>query len=248
MSSIVIKGDTSGQIEIAAPAVAGSNTLTLPASTGNIATTSDIADASNIVGANGTAGQVLQSDGDGTMSWADAGGGSYVLTGSTIISNGASTVNFGSSAFDSSLYGGYMIALTNVQPNTQSRILLRFSTNGGSTWNSSGIYSWKTFDFYSTASSQNSDTSGRLMSNNVGNASAGDEYGVSGLLYLSNPANGKMANLDNHLMWIDGISNLQFGRSVVQFRSTTAINGIQFFWESGTFQGGEIRIYGLTKA
>ena len=36
MSSIVIKGDTSGQIEIAAPAVAGSNTLTLPASTGTI--------------------------------------------------------------------------------------------------------------------------------------------------------------------------------------------------------------------
>ena len=44
MSSIVIKGDTSGQIEIAAPAVAGSTTLTLP--TGN--------------------GTVLLSDGDGS--------------------------------------------------------------------------------------------------------------------------------------------------------------------------------------
>jgi hypothetical protein len=36
MSSIVIKGDTSGQIEIAAPAVAGTNTITLPASSGTI--------------------------------------------------------------------------------------------------------------------------------------------------------------------------------------------------------------------
>ena len=36
MSSIVIKGDTSGQIEIAAPAVAGSTTLTLPTGSGNI--------------------------------------------------------------------------------------------------------------------------------------------------------------------------------------------------------------------
>ena len=36
MSSIVIKGNTSGQIEIAAPAVAGTNTLTLPASSGTI--------------------------------------------------------------------------------------------------------------------------------------------------------------------------------------------------------------------
>jgi len=36
MSSVVISGDTSGQVTLAAPAVAGSNTLTLPAATGNI--------------------------------------------------------------------------------------------------------------------------------------------------------------------------------------------------------------------
>lgn len=36
MSSIVVSGDTSGAITIAAPAVAGTNTLTLPASTGTI--------------------------------------------------------------------------------------------------------------------------------------------------------------------------------------------------------------------
>ena len=38
MSSIVIKGDTSGQIEIAAPAVAGSTTLTLPTGSGDFIT------------------------------------------------------------------------------------------------------------------------------------------------------------------------------------------------------------------
>lgn len=37
MSSIVVSGDTSGAITIAAPAVAGTNTLTLPASTGTVA-------------------------------------------------------------------------------------------------------------------------------------------------------------------------------------------------------------------
>lgn len=36
MSSVVIKGDTSGQITLAAPAVAGTNTLSLPASTGTV--------------------------------------------------------------------------------------------------------------------------------------------------------------------------------------------------------------------
>jgi hypothetical protein len=36
MSSIVISGDTSGAITLAAPAVAGTNTATLPASTGTV--------------------------------------------------------------------------------------------------------------------------------------------------------------------------------------------------------------------
>jgi len=39
MSSIVVSGDTSGSITIAAPAVAGTNTLTLPALTGTVLTT-----------------------------------------------------------------------------------------------------------------------------------------------------------------------------------------------------------------
>jgi len=36
MSSVVIAGDTSGQVTLAAPAVAGSNTATLPAATGEL--------------------------------------------------------------------------------------------------------------------------------------------------------------------------------------------------------------------
>jgi hypothetical protein len=39
MASIVVTGDTSGSITLSAPAVAGSNTLTLPANTGTIITT-----------------------------------------------------------------------------------------------------------------------------------------------------------------------------------------------------------------
>ena len=42
MADIVLNGNTSGAITIAAPAVAGTNTLTLPASTSTIATTADV--------------------------------------------------------------------------------------------------------------------------------------------------------------------------------------------------------------
>jgi hypothetical protein len=42
MASLVLTGDTSGQVTIAAPAVAGTTTLTLPATTGTVALTSDV--------------------------------------------------------------------------------------------------------------------------------------------------------------------------------------------------------------
>jgi len=42
MSSVVISGDTSGAITLAAPAVAGTNTATLPAATGTIMVTGNI--------------------------------------------------------------------------------------------------------------------------------------------------------------------------------------------------------------
>ena len=56
MSSIVIKGNTSGQVEIAAPDVAGSTTLTLPANTGNIVTTGDSGTVTQGMVASGVAG------------------------------------------------------------------------------------------------------------------------------------------------------------------------------------------------
>jgi hypothetical protein len=52
LSSVVLSGDTSGSITIQAPSVAGTNTLTLPASTGTVLTS-----ASNT---NFPAGSVLQ--------------------------------------------------------------------------------------------------------------------------------------------------------------------------------------------
>lgn len=42
MGSIVLKGNTSGQVTLDVPAAAGTNTITVPASTGTMALTSDI--------------------------------------------------------------------------------------------------------------------------------------------------------------------------------------------------------------
>ena len=54
MASIKIKGDTSGEITISSPAVAGTNTLTLPAETGTLSTYAD-SDALSLFNASGSA-------------------------------------------------------------------------------------------------------------------------------------------------------------------------------------------------
>jgi hypothetical protein len=56
MSSIVVSGDTSGAITIAAPAVSGTNTLTLPANTGTVLTTASTAVVTQAMLGTGVAG------------------------------------------------------------------------------------------------------------------------------------------------------------------------------------------------
>ena len=56
MSSVVISGDTSGAITLAAPAIAGTNTLTLPANTGTVITTASSGGVSQAMLAAGVAG------------------------------------------------------------------------------------------------------------------------------------------------------------------------------------------------
>ena len=52
MASIKLKGDTSGEITISSPSVAGTNTLTLPASTGTLVTTATSGKVLQVVTAN----------------------------------------------------------------------------------------------------------------------------------------------------------------------------------------------------
>jgi len=60
MSSVVISGDTSGAITLSAPAVAGTNTITLPANTGTVLTTaSTFSGTGPAFSANGNAAQSI---------------------------------------------------------------------------------------------------------------------------------------------------------------------------------------------
>jgi len=112
MSSVVISGDTSGAITLSAPAVAGTNTVTIPASTGNMVLDSATQTLTNktIQGGSITSGTTVAStsgtsiDFTGIPSW---------VKRITIMFNGVSTngtsntiIQIGSGSAETSGYAG----------------------------------------------------------------------------------------------------------------------------------------------
>ena len=77
MSSVVIAGDTSGTVTLAAPAVSGTTTLTLPATTGTVLTSGTavtVAQGGTGLTAVGSSGNLLTSNGTTWVSSAPSGG------------------------------------------------------------------------------------------------------------------------------------------------------------------------------
>jgi hypothetical protein len=71
MATLTLKGDVSGAVNLVVPPAAGTNTVTIPASTGTVMLSSN---AYTWPAGYGTNGQVLTTNGSGTLSWTTAGG------------------------------------------------------------------------------------------------------------------------------------------------------------------------------
>jgi hypothetical protein len=78
MASLVLTGDTSGQVTIAAPAVAGTTTLTLPATTGTVLNDATVGVCRAWVNFNGTGTVAIRASFNVT-SITDNGTGSYAV-------------------------------------------------------------------------------------------------------------------------------------------------------------------------
>jgi hypothetical protein len=101
MASLVLTGDTSGQVTISAPAVAGTTTLTLPATTGTVLNDATVGVCRAWVNFNGTGTVAIRASFNVT-SITDNGTGNYTVNFTTAISDanyvtsGASSTSSGS--------------------------------------------------------------------------------------------------------------------------------------------------------
>ena len=108
MSSIVVSGDTSGAITLAAPAVAGSNTLTLPALTGTVLTNASTGTVLQVVNAIKT--DTFSSSTTGT--WTDITGLSVSITPKS----STNKIMIVGQVFGASNYNGYIRILRDSTP------------------------------------------------------------------------------------------------------------------------------------
>ena len=98
MSSVIIAGDTSGTVTLAAPAVSGTTTITLPATSGTLlqsGTAVTAAQGGTGLTAVGSSGNLLTSNGTAWTSTAPAAAGSMTLLG-TITTTTGNSVSLGS--------------------------------------------------------------------------------------------------------------------------------------------------------
>lgn len=135
MASLVLTGDTSGQVTISAPAVAGTTTLTLPATTGTVLNDATVGVCRAWVNFNGTGTVAIRASFNVT-SITDNGIGDYTVNFTTAISDANYTVsiceNASTTANDSAvssfgiLLAGILGSAANTKSTTALRILARY--------------------------------------------------------------------------------------------------------------------------
>ena len=197
----------------------------------------------------GTNGQVLTTNGSGTLSLADAGGGAWNFINSTTVSSTVASIDITSGI--GSTYDFYVLQLVKVQvvnTGSGSQMKLRTSTNGGSSFDSSG-YSYvagRIRDNSVTFGGDNSDSASEIyISSGMG---ATDGNNVSGFIYLVKPSDA--ANF--YMFW--DLAALTFPTSQFQRymgggqRETAAdVDAIQIF-HSNNINGGTVRLFGISNS
>lgn len=259
-SGVAVTGTLSTTGGIPSPlTVAGNSTagaeLRLPEDTDNgsnyVALKAADSIASNVTftlpSADGTSGQVLQTNGSGTLSFATPAGGSWTYISTQTASNSA-TINF---TGISSTYDVYAIQLVKIIPATISTDLrMRTSTNNGSSYDAGGS------DYYYLQS---------IVYNNGGSATAGNtlttdsfiriaydlgnatnDTGFNGWIYLWKPSDASYFLTTVSGSGVDSNGNAYVVSQGTGRRLAAAdVDAVRFLMSSGNISSGTFRLYGI---
>lgn len=249
---VTLNGSTSGQVTLTATPVAGTNTVTLPASTGTalVSATSTPAqgDINYFNGTNwvslpaGTSGQVLRTNGAAANpSWQSIG---WVAVNKTTASNSASidVTNLGA-------YSAIRVTISGLLPATDAVALeLRFSSNNGSTYITTSTYDTANTGIVDagTAKQTVSVDQGEIdlrIGENIGNTTA--DGGYSGTLLISSFNEARPTFVSGSVAYGTTQSARVAGTVGGAEGSNTAMNAFRLLMSSGNITSGSILVEGM---
>lgn len=187
----------------------------------------------------GSANQIIETDGSGSLSFVDKPTAGLVLL-TTAIASGDATIDFTSNI--DSTYGIYRLFFSNVIPATDAvGFAGRTSSDGGSTWDSgaSDYLIRGVIDLgYDSTTDDHINFTG-----NVG--SAANEYGVSGYIDVHQPSDSNYTTLHFTLSYTTQNGNLNVAIGAVQRVENAAVDALRFYFDSGNVESGEFYLYGV---
>lgn len=222
---VKLKGATSGDITLDVPAVAGTNTLTLPAKTGNIITSADTGTVTQTMLAAGLAGKV------------------YIKS---VTASGATELDL--TGWYSSAFDVYEIELVDMFGSVSGWSLLgRVSTDDGSTFDTGSNYNYSTL--YSSGTAAGGSAASAAFMDFGGARGTNVSTDICGTtLKLFNPAGSRWKAVYNSSVYTGNTTNLVFTFfSAGIWRNTAAYNALRLYPSSGTITA-TARIYGLSKS
>lgn len=196
--------------------------------------------------ADGTNGQVLQTNGSGALSFATPATGAMTFISVTTVSGTPSTVDITSGI--SSTYDDYLILFENVAFSANASLFLNvYKSAAFQTTDYSQYYTYSVFNGTTGATGGIGDTQIRLTFTAL---STNRRFGTLYMLnansttahaqgfYVNSSAIGASATgTDNTIGWGGGTQG-----------TAAAITGLRFYPNTGTFTSGTFRLYGIQKS
>ena len=184
----------------------------------------------------------------GQLEFADAGGGTFVQTGRTVISGGNPSGVDINNCF-SSTYDTYMIVIDKVEQTVDSAVIsCRLRDSGGSVTASNYRYANRIFDDDGNTQSKDANSPDSKFDITNDSDDSSNNAGFNGIMYVHRPhSSSEMTRMNTFSSFFDNTANdIRIGIAACVYENPETHTGIGFNISSGGIRdGGSFTVYGI---
>lgn len=176
-------------------------------------------------------------------------GGSLVLLEQHTASS-SSSLDF--TSFISTDYDEYVFDVVGLVPSTNNvDFYMRFSVDGGTSYDSSAVYVNNSLVVANTGNVQLTSALAAVMARNSGEITNSAGYSVNASLRLFSPNSTSLhKHVVGNITWQGNSGGHNYINTMVDahYGTTSAVNAVRFLFSSGTIASGAIRVFGVAKS